>query len=136
MGDIEAEARAAVDWFDGLVHHHETSAAQAAATAPTAAPTEEQMDIAAKLHEIITEVETIGEELLTDAKTVAANPATAPAIKWLSTLAGLNIDPTIITKGLGAIEALHIAYQPLVAQQAQAAAEAAAAEAAAQQQAA
>lgn len=111
--DVLAGAHAVAGWFD------RKPPAQAA---ETTAPTEEHtMDIAAKLHEIIIEVETIGEELLTDAKAVAANPATAPAIKWLSTLAGLNIDPTIITKGLGAIEALHIAYQPLAQQQAAAA---------------
>lgn len=124
MPDIEAEARAAVGWFDAHLHHHETTAATAAAT--TKGTTVSLLD---KLHEITTEVETIGEELLTDAKAVAANPATAPAIKWLSTLAGLNIDPTIIAKGIGAIEALHIAYQPLAQQQAQAAAEAQQAEA-------
>lgn len=120
--NIEADAARALGWFENhLPGHHETSAAQAAA----AATTEEHMNIETALDEVVAEVKTIGGEVLGHAKAIAANPATVPALEWLSTLAGLNIDPAIITKAIGAIEALHIAYQPLVAQQAQAAAEAA-----------
>lgn len=70
------------------------------------------MSVLDELKTFVADVETIGADSIARVKRIAANPLTAPALEWLDTLAGLNIDPQIITKTLGAIEAMHIAYTP------------------------
>lgn len=76
------------------------------------------MSLADTLRTVATEIETVGDDVLARAKVIAANPLTAPAMEWLATLADINIDPAVLTKGLGAIEALHIAYTPALQQRA------------------
>lgn len=71
----------------------------------------------ARVETVAAEIETVGDDVLADVKVIAANPLTAPALEWLAALAGINIDPAVLTKGLGAIEALHIAYTPAAQQQ-------------------
>lgn len=128
MGNIEAEARAAVGWFDKHLHH-ETTAAQAAA-APT--PTEDRMSLLDALHSFENEVVTLGEDAVEKTAAIRSNPDGAELLDVahkivVAVLAG-HVSPAILTGALAGLRATGELVQGYVnaaqATQAQAAAEA------------
>jgi hypothetical protein len=107
--NIEADAARALGWLeDHVPHHHDTSAAQPAATATIEPATQEApvSKFSDDLHAIAEKVEHIDDEAITALTAVKANPATATGFALLHELTGFNVSPDFITLGLSVLTEL------------------------------
>lgn len=100
-------------------HHMHASPATAVipATVETLPPKGTPVQLATDLHTIASKLEPLAEDTLDKVSALVGSPVGAAGFDMLHQLVHLNIDPAVVQKALGGLEALLQAYAPAAAQQ-------------------
>lgn len=114
FGELEAGWDHVTHVFTSHVPRHHARTQTTAAVPATVGTTtrEEPMSLATDLHSLASRLETLGEEFVTKAEAVAANPATAEALTVLHQLTGLSVPADVISLALGGLKALVQGWGP------------------------
>ena len=115
--NIEADAAHALGWLENHTPgHHHTSTAPAAANINTSTPGE-HMSLSADLHALATRLDAIGDDAITKAEAVTANPEANDIFTDIAHLAGLNVSPGLLGILGAGLKSLLAQFQPQATQQ-------------------
>lgn len=112
FGELEAGWDHITHVFTSHVPRHQSQATAAIPATVDTTTREEPMSLATDLHNLANRLEPLGEEFVTKAEAVAANPATAEALTVLHQLTGLSVPADVISLALGGLKALVQGWGP------------------------